>query len=468
MEERDSTMEGHIKTAQQDDATLLEITTSGRKLVIVTVGLPGRGKTYLATKLSAHLTWLGFGCQRFTISDHRGLVGATTYLDPVTEKERNGQLLNEVLDLMSGFLHNGGQIAILDGSNSTKETRGKIKQFLFDSDLRGEILWVEKIIINPAIISANFAGMHRAPELKGKGKEEVEAIMRERAGKLSESYESMEDDDVSDENEGYIKIISKQGGRKIVSFNVDGYLCGRVMFFLQNLRMDHNNRPPIWMSRHGESMHNTKGLLGGNSPLSPKGSVYSGVLAKWVVDERAKDTTLKGFDVWCSTLQRTMQTASPVATRCHVRMTPRKNLDEIETGVYDSYTYEQIKAEAPHEFAARKRDKLRYRYPQGESYLDVIDRLEPIIFELERKRSPVLIIGHQAVLRCLYGYFTDKPLHTLPHNSMPLHTVIKLIPGAYGCDEERFDLEPEVASRHGELSAEQANNAKTNPAHAKL
>ena len=32
---------------------------------------------------------------------------------------------------------------------------------------------------------------------------------------------------------------------------------------------------------------------------------------------------------------------------------------------------------------------------RGESYLDVIARLEPIIIEMERHREPLLIIGHQ-------------------------------------------------------------------------
>ena len=49
----------------------------------------------------------------------------------------------------------------------------------------------------------------------------------------------------------------------------------------------------------------------------------------------------------------------------------------------------------PEEFAARSKDKLRYRYPRGESYLDIIDRLEPVIFELERQRDPVVVVAHQ-------------------------------------------------------------------------
>ena len=36
-------------------------------------------------------------------------------------------------------------------------------------------------------------------------------------------------------------------------------------------------------------------------------------------------------------------------------------------------------------------------YVRGESYLDVIARLEPIIMEMERHREPLLIVGHQGL-----------------------------------------------------------------------
>ena len=50
------------------------------------------------------------------------------------------------------------------------------------------------------------------------------------------------------------------------------------------------------------------------------------------------------------------------------------------------------------------------RYPSGESYLDVIQRLEPVIIEIERERECVCVVAHQAILRALYGYFTKCPL----------------------------------------------------------
>lgn len=37
-------------------------------------------------------------------------------------------------------------------------------------------------------------------------------------------------------------------------------------------------------------------------------------------------------------------------------------LDEIQAGIFDGWTYEEIAEKQPEEYAARKRDKLRYRY----------------------------------------------------------------------------------------------------------
>lgn len=43
-----------------------------------------------------------------------------------------------------------------------------------------------------------------------------------------------------------------------------------------------------------------------------------------------------------------------------------------------------------------------------QSYEDLVHRLEPVIMELERQEN-VLVICHQAVMRCLLAYFLNKP-----------------------------------------------------------
>ena len=89
-------------------------------------------------------------------------------------------------------------------------------------------------------------------------------------------------------------------------------------------------------------------------------------------------------------------------------------------------TYEEIQKKFPDDFRARDQNKFFYRYPRGESYEDLVVRLEPVMIELERQGN-VLVVTHQAVLRCILAYFLDKPASKKSFNSfvaVPLHVTL--------------------------------------------
>lgn len=98
-------------------------------------------------------------------------------------------------------------------------------------------------------------------------------------------------------------------------------------------------------------------------------------------------------------------------------------------------------------------DPLNFKYPQGESYKDLIDRVERVIFELERTSHPILVMADASALRCLYGYFIDRPLLEIPTIPIPQHELIKLTPGAYSCKDERFCLLPDHDDGSGSMPA---------------
>lgn len=140
--------------------------------------------------------------------------------------------------------------------------------------------------------------------------------------------------------------------------------------------------------------------------------------------------------VWTSTLKRTMQTAE------HLPF-PKlqwKALDELDAGECDGLTYEEIERRFPEDFALRDQDKFHFRYRGGESYADLVLRLEPIIMELERQEN-IFIIGHQAVLRAILAYFLNKPHEELPYLKIPLHMLIKLTPRAYACQVTYYRMD---------------------------
>ena len=49
------------------------------------------------------------------------------------------------------------------------------------------------------------------------------------------------------------------------------------------------------------------------------------------------------------------------------------------SGICESLTYEEIQEKFPSEFAWRDQDKLKYRYPHGESYLDLLQRVDGVV-----------------------------------------------------------------------------------------
>ena len=141
--------------------------------------------------------------------------------------------------------------------------------------------------------------------------------------------------------------------------------------------------------------------------------------------------------IWTSTLKRTAQTARFVKEEMGYNLLQWKALDEIDSGICDAMTYKEISEQFPEDFAARDQDKYNYRYRGGESYRDVVIRLEPVMMELERS-SNILIVTHQAIVRCIFAYFMETAQTASPWTEVPLHTLMKLTPKAYGTVVEKY------------------------------
>nr|CAG4714819.1 unnamed protein product [Naegleria fowleri] len=450
--------------------------------VIVMVGLPARGKSYIARQLAKYLNWLNIECRVFNAGEkRRELLGSgqsssfwdTANKEGQEQRKRIGMItLHELADWLEqeepeqskAQLYGSGNYAeeyikreikcgIFDATNTTIERREMIIQHLTDPTQRkyplelSHIIFVESICDLPEIIEANIRDIKtKSADYKGVPSEEAVKDFIQRMKAYEKVYET-----ICDEKEGklsYIKMINV--GNKFILNRIGGYVPGKVNQCLMNI---HLTPRVIWLSRHGESMDNIKGLLGGDSNLSDRGLCYSKVLYEFVKKKQAERRTqeisidkppLDNMMVWTSLLKRTQQTSQYFKKDDDFRVVRWRCLNELDAGVCEGYTYERIKEEMPHEYLAREADKFRYRPQNGESYLDMIYRIEPAITELERQRCPLLIIGHQAVNRILYSYLTGNRPETCTRIPIPLHTVIEIIPNAYGYEEHRYDLNDEV------------------------
>ncbi|MGD0674674.1 MAG: 6-phosphofructo-2-kinase/fructose-2,6-bisphosphatase [Polyangiaceae bacterium] len=400
------------------------------KIAFVMVGLPARGKTFTARKVARYLSWLGYKTRVYNVGSYRrarlGSYQPHSFFDPRNEPGHSARraVALAALDDLLAFLAEGGEVAIYDATNNTRDRRALVRSRCAEQGV--DVVFVESICNDPEIVEANIrANKARSPDYEGVPEEEAVDDFRMRIAHYRRGYEEVEEDEGA-----FVKIIDV--GRRMSLHRVHGYLLTRVVHFLLNL---HVQPRVIWMTRHGESAFNMIGRIGGDAPLSDAGRAYAEQLGL-----AARERMGSELVVWTSTLRRTIETAEAL----HVPFRAWRALDEIDAGVCDGMTYSEIAEVMPHEFEARAADKFRYRYPRGESYQDVIQRLEPVIFELERERSPLLVIGHQAVLRALYAYIMDRPPQECPFVSIPLHTILELEPAAYGCEERRIERPPDV------------------------
>ena len=314
-----------------------------------------------------------------------------------------------------------GVVAILDATNSTKDRRKWIQEYCVAAKI--ETIFVESKCDDEELIMSNIREVKTtSPDYEGQDPEEAARDFRKRIANYERVYETIDEDEA---HLTYVKLINV--GSQVIINRIQDYLQSRVVYYLMNL---HIKPRSIWISRHGESQFNLTGQIGGDADLSERGQEYARRLPT-LVQQSVGDG--RALTVWTSTLKRTNQTAQHL----EFEKLEWKALDELDSGVCDGLTYAEIEERYPEDFKQRDEDKYNYRYLGGESYRDVVIRLEPIIMELERSEN-ILIVTHQAILRCIYAYFMNVPQERSPWMEVPLHTLIKLTPRAYGTEEERF------------------------------
>ncbi|TPP52495.1 Histidine phosphatase (branch 1) family protein [Leishmania donovani] len=254
---------------------------------------------------------------------------------------------------------------------------------------------------------------------------------------------------------GYVKIMNSS---TIETHGISGYLASRIISYVMNLsqvKIQH----PIYFVLHGESHYNVEGRIGGNPPLTEQGMRDAVALLEFLgslkrhlehVDRvqrahhhnqqrlrsgaagndegsstaaEASSNTASTLEMWTSQLRRAIQTTELSERLLNIRTLRWSSLNEIHAGVCEDMTYAEVKERYPLIDYFSKLNKYSFRYPEGESYQDLVIRLEPVIMELENADKVVVVVAHQAVLRCLLAYFGSTSAESSIGVEVPHRTV---------------------------------------------
>ncbi|XP_076242324.1 6-phosphofructo-2-kinase/fructose-2,6-bisphosphatase isoform X2 [Calliopsis andreniformis] len=398
-------------------------------VVIAMCGLPGRGKSQVAQCLSRRLNWNSDSAKVMRVSEYR-----RKRLEPYSEAMsqelfRPDHTANATLRAMAqrdamhdcaAWLAAGNSVAILDATLVTRAQRAEVFDY-FSGQLGYRVLFIECVCDDPVVLEQNFKEILRySTDYLGMDPARAEEDLRLKIAHYVRSYEPMDE-------KTYPRVRINTATMDIETFKVSGHIESSVLGYLGSVTVKPHT---LYFSRHGESEYNILGKVGGDAVLSARGERYAQALATKFNAMRIPD-----LRVLTSRLRRTIATARGVeAPQEHVAA-----LNELHAGICEGLSYEEMQEHYPQEFAWRDQDKLRYRYPWGESYIDAMQRVEPVIAELQRSNN-ILVVSHQAVLRCIIGFFMDKKPEELPYMEVPLHTIIRVSSQGYNYKLDFYKL----------------------------
>ncbi|WP_243358799.1 bifunctional nucleoside/nucleotide kinase/histidine phosphatase family protein [Fundidesulfovibrio terrae] len=379
------------------------------KLVIAMVGLPASGKSTVASKIRQCLSEEGIEVAVFNNGDvRRELCGAseTACSDFYSPDYAEGVALREKIarinmERAADFLHGKGEVAVLDATNVSRQRRQVIKSFFVGYP----IFFVECVNDDPELVSASISRKIAMPDFAHLTPEQAEEGFRERIRYYRGLYDPLADE----ENFVVLDSLHKRIERERVQAVLPHYRIVRdllVSDWVQNL----------YLARHGETVFNLEMRIGGDPDLTARGLVQAQSLA-W----HFKETPLPY--VFISTKKRARQMAQRLCDgRQDCRVIPLHEFDEIDAGVCENMTYDQIARDMPQVHSARTRDKYNYIYPGGEGYATLKERVERGVKKalyLSGNAKHIMIIGHQAVNRMILSHFLYRRTEDVPYIYIP-------------------------------------------------
>ena len=164
------------------------------------------------------------------------------------------------------------------------------------------------------------------------------------------------------------------------------------------------NSTEIIFIRHGETDFNKAGLYFGH--LDP-GLNETGrrqlEQTKRMLEEKEKNIEA----VFSSDLKRCYESMEILQIDENVEKILLKDFREINFGIFEGKTYEEIKEEFPEEVKKMHDDWQNFKVEGGESLFEVMERaavkLEEIIEEY--KNGKVVVVAHAGVIKILVSYY---------------------------------------------------------------
>ncbi|MGA2780574.1 MAG: 6-phosphofructo-2-kinase/fructose-2,6-bisphosphatase [Smithella sp.] len=382
---------------------------SDEKLYIVLMGLPARGKSTLAVRLRDAFRKNGISTRIFNNGNLRRIyrpldeTSRSEFYSPENSaavKWRKG-FARMNMEKAKAYLRNSGQVAILDATNAGRERRATIEKYLDDHSL----FFIECINDDEDILNLSIREKINLPEFSHLGRDKAIKEFLKRVDYYRMIYTPLKVE------RNYIRIDSLQ------NMIIEEKHSDAIPFY-DRLRdyLVTDEVKNLFLIRHTETEYNIENRIGGDSPLTKKGKEQATALGLFFKKRKISY-------IFTSKKQRTIDTAKAICEKQDdCRIISLTEFDEINAGICERMTYEDIEKKMPHVFKKRGANKYHYVYPDGESYETMKPRIIQGIkksFFLNRRANNIMIVGHQAVNRMILSHFLYRREDDVPYIYIP-------------------------------------------------
>lgn len=166
----------------------------------------------------------------------------------------------------------------------------------------------------------------------------------------------------------------------------------------------------LYLVRHGATAanENIPFILQGDGidlPLSPRGEEQATAVGKLLSREPV-------VQVYSSHMLRARQTAAAIAGPHRLEVQPLDHLQECNVGAWEGLDWHAIQRDYPEEHRRFMQDPGEHASPGGESYRDVLQRVEPVLSGLLRQHAGerIVVVGHTVVNRVYLAHLLGVDL----------------------------------------------------------
>jgi len=420
-------------------------------VVIVMVGLPARGKSFISNSLLRYLRVLGVDARCFNAGKLRRASGergasADFFLASNTqakaERDRLAmQCVDDMLDWIYSVYSDTTSVAILDATNTTKARRQAVVERCRSAAVQAasvpgsnppplRIVFLESICNKPDMLEANYRmKMHNDDYKDAKDADAALSDFMKRVSAYVEQYEPLEDDEVTMSSGtlasdyltrcGLVRMVN--GGQKLELCNLGSSM---VMLNISMLLSCFHLMP--------------RRLL-----FVPEDSVDATEVAALLRDAEAEDEEGRPVDVICSASSRSVDLARQIEMMVP-RSAVRPNASTIEGSFQPRAIFslcnmnplggcsrgvcpESGSSHSAHGDASPGSECSGSQF-RRETFMALVQRLKDVILTIERlPRSLIVLCPTEEVLRVLLAHFHGCPADMRPWNMvLPRGPIIEL------------------------------------------